>query len=455
MKNQHLLLTALLSLPILAGEPQPAQDSLSCADSRLEQSVAHLKKEAEKGDAYSQRQLYLRYAQKGHNTQAAAWADKLISNLTTKATAGDQQAMWMLARLFMTGDNVIPADLTRSIEWFNRLSAAGEPSASYILGDLYTRQNSHEAARSAYAKAYRTYSERAAAGDTEAVYWQGFMELNALGISQDAVKGIGHLEKAADAGVIPAAYQLFKIYTKGLGTAADEAKALLWATRLADEGKDAQMSYVVADAYLKGKGVPVDTVKGREYLARAVAAQVPAALYHHAWMLQEEGKSEEALSAYRHAAQQGHADAAVKAGAMLIFGEGVERDTAEGLKILQYADTMLESPFAPYELGRYYDSVGERALADEYYLTASNRGYAAAMARRGLMHLNPASLVVWNPAASYHWWKQGADAGDATCTLYLRLYLFVFIPLLLILIFGLPLYFVHQLVKRRKSETAE
>lgn len=446
-----LLLTTAFALPLLANDLTPATDPLSCDDARMEQSVAELKDAATQGDAYSQRQLYLRYALKGHATQAAAWADKLIANLSEKGKAGDQKAMWMLARLFMSGDEVIPADTGRSIEWFNRLSAAGEPSAAFVLGDLYTKQNSPEAAASAYGKAYTAYSELAAKGDTEALYWQGYMELNALGTAQNATAGLEKLEKAAAAGTLAAAYQLFKVYTKGLGTPANEAKAIEYATQLADQGKDARMAYVVADAYLKGKGIPKDEAKGMQYLKKAVAARVPAAMYHHAWLLQEQGKTNEALDAYRAAAQQGHADAAVKAGSMLIFGEGVTADPAEGLKILQYADTMLESPFAPYELGRYYDSVGESALADEYYITASNRGYPAAMARRGLLHLSPASPVTWNPTATYHWWKLGADADDPTCTLYLRLYLFVFTPLLLILIFGLPLYFVHALVKRRKD----
>lgn len=444
------ILAALLALPLLAQET--TTPALSCDDARMEQSVAELKAEAEKGDAYSQRQLYLRYVLKGHSAQAAAWADKLIGNLTEKAQAGDQKAMWLLARMFMTGDEVIPADMARSLEWFNRLSATGEPSAAFILGDLYTKQNSPEAAKSAYAKAYGIYAEQAAKGDVEALYWQGYMELNALGVLQNAAGGIEKLEKAATAGSQPAAYQLFKVYTKGLGTAADEAKALTYATMLADQGKDAQMAYVVADAYLKGKGIPKDEVKGLQYLEKAVAAQVPAALYHKAWMLQEQGKHQEALEGYRAAAQQGHADAAVKAGSMLIFGDGVEADSAEGLKMLQYASEILDSPFAPYELGRYYDSVGEGALADEYYITASNRGYPAAIARRGLLHLDPTSSLTWNPTATYHWWKLGADAGDETCTLYLRLYLFVFVPLLLILIFGLPLYFVHHLVKRRNEQ---
>ena len=444
------ILAALLALPLLAQET--TTPALSCDDERMEQSLAELKAEAEKGDAYSQRQVYLRYAMKGHREQATVWADKLIGNLTEKAQAGDQKAMWLLARLFMTGDEVIPADMARSVEWFNRLSAAGEPSAAFILGDLYTKQNSPEAAKSAYAKAYGIYSDHAAKGDTEALYWQGYMDLNALGTMQNAKDGIARMEQAAAAGALPAAYQLFKVYTTGIGTPADEAKALAYATQLADQGKDAQMAYVVADAYLKGKGIPRDEAKGMQYLEKAVAAQVPAALYHKAWMLQEQGKHREALEGYRAAAQQGHADAAVKAGSMLIFGDGVEADSAEGLKILQYASSALESPFAPYELGRYYDSVGEGALADEYYITASNRGYPAAMARRGLLHLAPTSGLTWNPTATYHWWKLGADAGDETCTLYLRLYLFVFVPLLLILIFGLPLYFVHYMVKRRNEQ---
>lgn len=445
-------IAALLALPILAQDAAPATPALSCDDAKMEQNLAELKETASQGDAYSQRQVYLRYAQKGHSVQAAAWADVLIDNLTRKANEGDMKAMWMLARLFLTGDGVIPADSVRSVEWFSKLSDAGEPSAAFILGDIYTKQNNQENARSAYGKAYRIYSEQADRNDLEALYWQGYMELNALGIPQDAARGISKLEKAAAGGIIPAAYQLFKIYTQGTGTQADEARALSYATQLADDGKDAQMAYLVADAYLKGKGTAPDKEKGMVYLNKALAAQVPAALYHKAWLLQEENKHEEALAFYRAAAQQGHADAAVKAGSMLIFGLGIEADPAEGLKILQYADTMLESPLAPYELGRYYDSVDESALADEYYITASNRGLPSAMARRGLLHLIPGSSLSWNPTATYHWWKLGADAGDSDCTLYLRLYLFGFIPLLLILIFGLPLYFVHHMVKKRQAE---
>ena len=60
MKHSWIL-AALLSLPLLANDTAPT-DALTCPDERLEQNVADLKADAEKGDAYSQRQLYLRYA---------------------------------------------------------------------------------------------------------------------------------------------------------------------------------------------------------------------------------------------------------------------------------------------------------------------------------------------------------------------------------------------------------
>ena len=129
-------IAALLTLPILAQDTAPATPALSCDDAKMEQNLAELKETASQGDAYSQRQVYLRYAQKGHSVQAAAWADVLIDNLTRKANEGDMKAMWMLARLFLTGDGVIPADSVRSVEWFSKLSDAGEGKKILFSGDL-------------------------------------------------------------------------------------------------------------------------------------------------------------------------------------------------------------------------------------------------------------------------------------------------------------------------------
>ena len=130
----------------------------------------------------------------------------------------------------------------------------------------------------------------------------------------------------------------------------------------------------------------------------------------------------------------------------------MQKDEARGLSMLQAACDRLNSARAPLEIARYYDSIGEAELANAWYVTASDRGVAEAMSRRGLLHLNPFSGLKWNPTLAYQWWSAGQTAGDAECTLYVRLFLYVFIPVLLILVFGVPSFIVHRLNKKAQEE---
>ena len=445
---QSIILSLLLVLP-LAAEP------LVSDDAQLEANLTELKADAESGNPGATRQVYLRYALQGHMEQARAWAQKFVSQLKEKAKAGDAKAAWLVGRTYMTGDSYVKPDNEEALRWFTQASEAGEPSAAYIIGELLTKAGNPADARVAYARAYALYKKQAESGNAEALYWQGFMEHSGLGIPAQQKEGLAHMARAAEQGCIPAAYQLFKTYTKGMGVPANEAESFRYARMLADQGGDAQMAYVVADALLNGKGVEKDEKTALTYLEQAAAQNIPAAIYHIGWRNQEAGKAEEALADYRRAASMGHADAAVQAGTMMLYGKGVEKDESTGLNYLQRAAEQLRSPFAPYELALYYDKVGESDMADDYYIMASDRGLAAAMARRGLLHLIPFSGLRWGPTETYRWWREGSNAGDATCTLYLRLYLYVFIPLVLLLVFGLPILLVRSLHKTSVDEFAE
>ena len=437
-----------LSLPLAA-------ETLSCDDTSLESHLSELKSASESGNPAATRQVYLRYTLHGHTEQARAWAEKYVSQLKEKAHAGDAKAAWLLGRAYMTGDDYVKPDNAEAIRWFTQASDAGEPSAAYINGELLTKAGNTGDARVAYARAYSLYKKEAESGNADALYWQGYMEQNGFGVPVQQAAGIEHMEQAAEQGSLPAAYQLFKTYTKGLGIPADDTKSFHYARLLADKGNDAQMAYVVADALLKGKGTPKNEPAALPYLEKAAEQNIPAAIYHVAWRKQEAGKHAEALADYRRAASMGHADAAVQAGTMMLYGKGVDKDEEIGLNYLRRASEQLRSPFAPYELAKYYDELGETELADDYYITASDRGLAAAMARRGLLHLVPFSGLRWGPTETYRWWREGSNAGDKTCTLYLRLYLYVFIPLVLILVFGLPILLVRSLHKTSVNEFAD
>lgn len=446
--KKSLLYALLLSLPLLAETPAP----LTCNNADLETALTELKQKAEGGDAYSARQVYMRYALKGYMDQAHAWADKLLSILKKQAKGGDMTAMRFLGRAYLTGDAYLKRDEAEAANWFKRAADAGDAAAAFILAELHTKALKQEEADAAWKQSYALYNKQADAGDNEALYWKGYMQQQALGTAAAPQEGIANMEKAAAAGSMTAAFQLFKTYTKGIGTAADETKAFRYAKQLADEGKDPQMIYVVADAYFKGKGVPADEKSALQYLEKAIGLKVPAAIYHKAWRLEEAGKDTEAYQLYRQAASMGHADAAVRMGSMQLHGKGTEKDESAGLATLQRACDRLQSAFAPYELARYYDSIGESALADEWYVVASDRGVAEAMGRRGLMHLNPLGVVKWGPTETYRWWKQGKEAGDADCTLYYNLYFYLFIPLIIILVFALPLLLVYKANKKTKTE---
>lgn len=437
-----------LSLPLAA-------ETLSCDDTSLESHLSELKSASESGNPAATRQVYLRYTLHGHTEQARAWAEKYVSQLKEKAHTGDAKAAWLLGRAYMTGDDYVKPDNSEAIRWFTQASEAGEPSAAYIIGELLTKAGNTGDARVAYARAYSLYKKEAESGNADALYWQGYMEQNGFGVPVQQAAGIEHMEQAAEQGSLPAAYQLFKTYTKGLGIPADDTKSFHYARLLADKGNDAQMAYVVADALLKGKGTPKNEPAALPYLEKAAEQNIPAAIYHVAWRKQEAGKHAEALADYRRAASMGHADAAVLAGTMMLYGKGVDKDEEIGLNYLRRASEQLRSPFAPYELAKYYDELGETKLADDYYITASDRGLAAAMARRGLLHLVPFSGLRWGPTETYRWWNEGSNAGDETCTLYLRLYLYVFIPLVLILVFGLPILLVRSLHKTSVNAFAD
>ena len=444
------LLTCLVLLCLLTSPHAEAEDTaaLSSSDQQLEARLAPLKKQAETGDLHAVQQIYMRYGLAGHAEQAQAWSRQYNELLEKKAASGDVKAMLQLGSRFLRGGDYTPQDMPKATEWFSRAGEAGDPTGLYMLGELFSRAGNAAQAQQSYARAYEIYAKRAESGkDAQALYWIGFMEQSGIGTAKNAEQGIAHLQQAANLGSAWAQAQLFKTFYKGIGAPRDPAKAISYARLLADERQDALMAYVVACAYLYGRDVPQDTSSGEAYLDRAVAGNIPDAIYLKSDRLEQAGKKEEALPLLRQAASMKQKEAMERLGARMLRGEsGVSQDVERGLFMLENASTAR----AAMHLALYYEEVGEQDIADSWYVTASDRGMPQAMARRGLLHLIPGSCVTWDPTRCYQWWRVGADRGDSTCRLYLRLFLYVFTPLLLILVFGLPMY-VGLRARRDKS----
>lgn len=459
-----ILAAGLLSLlPLSAQEPaqEPAPTAAATSNNEaLEAALAEQKQKAESGDIAATQAVYTRYALEGLTEQAQHWAGLYEQQLTAQAESGDTKAMMLLATAYLKGRDYIAQNPGRAVSWFHRAAEAGLPSAAYILGEIFTQQGNTAEAGRFYHQAWNSYaalttrlSEPPTTEQRNALYWQGYMKLMGIGTEKNTAEGIALLQQADNAW---AWSQLYKCYVKGIGVEKDMAKAIGYARKLADEAADGLMAWVVASAYLNGEGVQKDVATGRHYLNMADDANIAQAIHMKGLLLQEEGKMLDAYNCFNRAASMGLPESMTATAKMLLHGaEGVEADTARAIDMLRIASDRYEDPRAPWELGQYYDSIGEPELANGWYKIASDRGVAQAMARRGLLHITPDSGVKWSPTQMYHWWRTGSNAGDPTCSRYLNIFLIGFIPLVLIIAFGVPITVVHILNKKALAEEAE
>lgn len=456
MVKPLLLPLFLACAPLLAqdttAEPaERAADSLSCADEKLEADLQQLKQQAA-DSPYAARQVYLRYGFHGHTEQAKAWAERFIRMLTDMSSRGDAKAMLNLATLYTQGDPTVPADPAKALVWLEAAQAAGNPLASLMLAQRLLQEGKEAEAGKSLALAYNGYSKLAEAGDAKAKEQQAAMLLAGRGTKADPAKAMAMYEELAAAGNREAQVQLFAIYSRSKDPQR-QRHALQLAKTLADQGST-RMAYLVSCEYSRGTILEKNEAESARYLELATAEPTPdsEALYQKGWNAEHAGDTAAATAAYERAVSLGHDRSRVRLGAIKLATPATQ---VEGLQLLTTSATDHQSPFAAHELAEYHRRAGNTAEADNWTILASDRGYVPAMARRGMLHLNPFSPVDWSPTLAYRWWKQGDSAGDPACSRCIILYLYIAIPVLVALAFFIPLLIGKTLGKRAKRQILE
>ena len=484
MKKHFILLSLLLSCaPLVAQEStataeQPAPQYNS-DNAELEANLADLKAQAESGNPEAAKRVYSEYARNGRSTrqQAEAWYHRWIQLTEERAEKGNVADLTHLGSLHLQGDLYLPVNPQKGVTLLSRACELGDPDAAILLARHFSSSSPAES-KNFYTRAYELHK---AIVDTieegkaltpeqqESLVILGMLEQEGLGTEKNPAAGIAHIEQADT----PVAHlRLFQIYTKGIGVAVDMPKALSYAAKIADtamvtplppDNKPGDMAWVLADAYLNGKyGVPVNIEIGEKYLDFAVHENIADAIYCKAIRLLAAGNHAQAYLAFNHAASYMHPDARMHVALMQMHGApGVEKSEEMAIeKLIKIANSYDQGQEwyvgrAPYELALYYERIGQEDLADEWYRIASDRNVVEAMAHRGLSHIRPGSAMEWSPTLMYKWWKIGSNAGDATCSRYLNIFLWCVIPAILIFVFGLPILVVHILNKRaEKRENA-
>lgn len=295
--------------------------------------------------------------------------------------------MMQLGADYRSGHEFITRDDALAAAWFSKAVEAGEPSAACVLGALYKKQGREEDSRRAYATACELCRTRLAANaaDTDALYWLGYLQVNASGTEQQLAAGLEKLEQAAALGDIRALRCLHETYACGKGVAIDHERAAGYAERLVALTGDPMMANTLVRYFMNldgrrfpGRGADENDEKGRHYLDIAVRGHHANAMQHKAQLLSAAGCHAEALPLFTSAADMGNELSMTEAAVTLLSGRGgVAVDEARALRYLtEAAERKLYAP-AAILLGNYYATRHEQQAADAAY----GRAYKAARLR--------------------------------------------------------------------------
>ncbi len=213
-------------------------------------------------------------------------------------------------------------------------------------------------------------------------------------------------------------FELGDRYASGRGVPKDDAKAVEWFRKAAEQGSAAAQD-VLGTAYSEGRGVPEDDAMAVEWYRKAAEQDFAKAQYNLG-MMYRDGRGVpqsyvEAVKWFHKAAEQGSAEAQCKLGWMYGDGRGVPKDDAKAVKWFRKAAEQGDAS-AQYNLGWMYgDGHGvpkDDAKAVEWFRKAAEQGNAQAQWALGWMYENGRG-VPENDVEAVEWYRKAAEQGDA------------------------------------------
>lgn len=209
---------------------------------------------------------------------------------------------------------------------------------------------------------FEEVSQRAAAGDVEAMFDVGRAYYTGQGAARDFAKAAGYFRTAAEAGHAKAQTNLGSLYVEGRGVEKDIAKGVEWFRKAAAQGDSNAMLNLGWMAF-EGLGANPDPATGLEWYRKAADAGLAEAqlrlgdLYY--WG--RKGVEKDLPVAARlleKAARQGIATAQNTFGVMLETGEGANKDPQMAVRFFRAAAEQGDAR-GQMNLGRMFaDAIG-------------------------------------------------------------------------------------------------
>jgi TPR repeat protein len=228
---------------------------------------------------------------------------------------------------------------------------------------------------------FMEHYERAMDGDVEALSDVAYRYAKGIGIEKNEAEAVNWYQRAAEQGYAPAQFSLGVMYAKGRGVEQDFRAAFKWYLKSAAQG-DVSAQAAVAGLYSKGVGTPPD----------------PAAAFD--WTLR--------------AAKNGHLQSACKVGEMYAQGLGTKQDPEEAVRWFKRAaekgmvDAQMNLAFM-YGKGQGVER--DDSLAFKWYRKAAESGNPTAQFNLGVIYSKGRGMPP-DPKEARRWYQRAADQGD-------------------------------------------
>jgi TPR repeat protein len=273
------------------------------------------------------------------------------------ADKGNPSARFNLGKLYAAGIGV-ERDPVQAYRWFSAAAALLSPEEKESQGrylaerdgladtmtvaqiaaalDILTSVGTGKATLAlAAADAAKRYQTSAASGDPVAQYRLGKALGEGVGIRRDDAQAVLWLRKAADQGNADAQNALGGAYYRGAGVPKDLAESARWWKKAAEQG-NVEAAYDLALAYNKGIGVAKNPAEAARLMRQAAEAGdatsqfLIGAFYREGTAIAQDFT--EAARWFRKAADAGNATAQFRLGTAYFLGQGLAKDENEAMR---------------------------------------------------------------------------------------------------------------------------
>ena len=202
--------------------------------------------------------------------EAAALAGPLAATIAA-ANRGDPIAQNQLGVKYAQGENGLPRDDVKAVEWYRKAANQGLPKAQTNLGDMYFYGRG--GLSQSYLDAQSWYLKAAQQDWPDAQYRLGVMYEKGIGTGKDVAKAVQLYRSAAEHGYAEAQNLMGILYSTGSnGVTEDDKQALDWFQKAADQGL-AKAQKNLGDMYFFGHGIDKDYAQALTWYGKAADQQ--------------------------------------------------------------------------------------------------------------------------------------------------------------------------------------